>query len=201
MDWTHEKEWRVPGDLAFEIGTVAVVGGTSVLQGMGSRAFTSSGSWDQFAVSQAMMHNVDVFVAKSDLERAREAIAESREAGKLIDQDKCAPVLHLPVMSRREFETCVECGTEFRRGRLACRVRQVRSQLTGQLARPDVLARRLAIHVRRPPGAADPSVSCMLHEQFQNLPIGLAHSASLTCIREATYPLSRPLAMERCSRR
>ena len=47
------------------------------------------------------------------------------------------------------------------------------------------------------PGAADPSVSCMLHDQFQNLPIGLAHSASLTCVREATYAPSRLLAMGR----
>ncbi len=59
-----------------------------VLQAAGIRALTSTGPlMDEFAMAQAMMNNVDVFVAKSDLERAQAAIVEAREAGKFLEED------------------------------------------------------------------------------------------------------------------
>ena len=59
-----------------------------VLQAAGIRSFTSTGLlMDEFAMAQAMMSNVDVFVAESDLERAQAAIAEAREAGKFLEEE------------------------------------------------------------------------------------------------------------------
>ena len=40
---------------------------------------------DEFAMSQAMMSNVDVFVARDDAERAQAVLTEAREAGRLAE--------------------------------------------------------------------------------------------------------------------